>query len=198
MRFRYVRYIASRKCVLSFWERWGRDPLASKRPHQESGGTAKETAKLLHHAVAPLPRFAPVPDVAPQVPSGTLRVRDTLPAVVLLADGCDCGDLIGQTAQGGRLRRDRAGRCAQRAHAAQPAAGRPKGARRHRRGQQAALGLRQIAAGHRGDRAADQEHRRGGGGGHRGAERGESPRVPEPTELTHTPASSEHRRSRAV
>jgi hypothetical protein len=43
---------------------------------------------------------APVPDLALHERAGTtLRLRDALPAVVLLVDGCDCADLIANTAK---------------------------------------------------------------------------------------------------
>lgn len=58
----------------------------------------KETGAS-HPSTAAAGDFAPVPDVTLHMPTGTLQLHSTLPAVVLLVDGCACGDLISQTAQ---------------------------------------------------------------------------------------------------
>lgn len=60
--------------------------------------SAKESGAS-HPSIPATADFAPVPDITLHMPTGTLRVRDALPAVVLVVDGCGCSDLIDQTAQ---------------------------------------------------------------------------------------------------
>ncbi len=62
-------------------------------------GRGDQTVPTSSAASAGQPSAWSLPDLALAAADGSqLRLHDTLPAVVLLVDGCSCGDLIAQTA----------------------------------------------------------------------------------------------------